>query len=133
MNWFVATLKLVGCGAALLAGYRRLVAPRTVGTVLWAAFSTLTVYVLGSIAEAVAMLTGVAGDADRLDAASVGYVVAFLLGAGGFGILATSHARRAGLDTRVKVVGACGAPVVLGTVLVLLPALLRSVGLLSAS
>ena len=133
MNWFVASLKLVGCGVALLAGHRRLVAPRVVGTVLWAAFATLTVYVLGSIAEALAMLTGVAGDADRLDAASVGYVVAFGLGAGGFGVLATSHARRARLDARVKVLGACGAPLVLGTVLVILPALLRSVGLLSAT
>jgi hypothetical protein len=133
MNWFVAVLKLVGCGVALLAGYRRLVAPRVVGVVLWAAFATLTVYVLGSIAEALAMLTGIAGDADRIDVASVGYVIAFLLGATGFGVLATSHARRAALDTRVKLVGACGAPLVLGTVLIILPAFLRSLGLLSAT
>jgi hypothetical protein len=133
MNWFVAALKLVGCSVALLAGYRRLVAPRAVGVVLWAAFATLTVYVLGSIAEAVAILTGVAGDPDQLDPASVGYVMAFLLGASGFGVLAITYARRAALDTRVKVIGACGAPLVLGSVLVILPALLRALGLLSAT
>jgi hypothetical protein len=132
MNWFVAVLKVVGCCVALLAGCRRLVVHRVVGVVLWAAFATLTVYVVGSIAEAVAMLTGVAGDTNQIDATSVGYVMAFLLGAAGFGVLAITHARRARLDTRYKVIGACGAPIVLGTVLVVLPALLRAVGLLSA-
>jgi hypothetical protein len=133
VNWFVAVLKLVGAVLAVLAVHPRLVAPRTVGTMLWAAFATLTVYVVGSITQAFVMLAGIAGDADQVDAASVAYVLAFMLAAAGFGILATSHARRAGLGTRMEVIGACGAPLVLGGVLVILPAILRAAGVLSAS
>lgn len=133
MNWFVAVLKLMGVAVALLAVSPRLVAPRTVGALLWAAFATLAVYVSGSMIEAFLMLTGIAGDVDRLDVRSVGYVLAFLVAATGFGILAVSHARRAALGTHVKVIGACGAPLVLGSVLVVLPAILRAWGLLSAT
>ncbi len=133
VNWFVTVLKLVGLVLAVLAVHPRLIAPRTVGTLLWAAFATLTVYVAGSITQAFAMLAGIAGDADQVDSGSVAYLLAFTLAAAGFGILATSHARRAGLGTRIKVIGACGAPLVLGSVLVILPAILRATGLLSAS
>ena len=133
VNWFVVVLKLVGVVLAVLAVHPRLVAPRIVGTMLWAAFATLTVYVVGSITQAFVMLAGIAGDVDEVDAGSVAYVLAFMLAAAGFGILAISHARRAGLGTRIKVIGACGAPLVLGSVLVILPAVLRAVGLLSAS
>ena len=133
VNWFVTVLKLVGLVLAVLAVHPRLIAPRTVGTLLWAAFATLTVYVAGSITQAFVMLAGIAGDADQIDSGSVAYLLAFTLAAAGFGILATSHARRAGLGTRIKVIGACGAPLVLGSVLVILPAILRATGLLSAS
>jgi hypothetical protein len=133
VNWFVSVLKLVGVILAVLAVHPRLVAPRTVGTLLWAAFATITVYVVGSITQAFVMLAGIAGDADEVDARSVTYVLAFVLASAGFGILATSHARRAGLGTRIKVIGACGAPLVLGSVFVILPAILRAVGLVSAS
>ena len=133
-NWFVAVLKIVGAAVALLAVSRtpRFLAPRIVGTLLWAAFATLAVYVVGSITQAVVMLTGVAGDAEQVDATAVGYVLAFLIAAAGFAILAASYACRAGLGARVMLIGVCGAPVVLGTVLVVLPAILRAVGLLSA-
>ncbi len=131
--WFVTVLKLLGLALAVLAVQARLVAPRIVGALLWAAFATLTVYVVGSITQAVVMLAGIAGDADQVDARSVAYVLAFVLAAAGFGILATSHARRAGLGTRIKVIGACGAPIALASVLVIVPAILRAVGLLSAS
>jgi hypothetical protein len=133
VNWFVAVLKVVGAAVALLGVSRtpRFLAPRIVGTLLWAAFANLAVYVVGSITQAVVMLTGVAGDAEEVDALSVGYVLAFLLAATGFGILSTSYARRAGLSARVMLIGVCGAPVVLGSVLVILPAILRAVGLLS--
>jgi hypothetical protein len=132
VNRFVAGLKVVGAAVALLALGRapRFLTPRIVGTLLWAAFATLAVYVLGSITQAVIMVTG--GDAEQVDAASVGYVLAFLLGATGFGVLAISYARRARLGARVMLIGVCGAPVVLGTVLVLLPAILEAVGLLPA-
>ena len=135
VNWFVAVLKVLGAAVALLAVSRtpRFLAPKIVGTLLWAAFATLAVYVVGSITQAVVMLAGIAGDADQVDARSVAYVLAFVLAAAGFGILATSHARRAGLGTRIKVIGACGAPIALASVLVIVPAILRAVGLLSAS
>lgn len=133
VNWFVAVLKLAGVVLAVLAVHPRLVAPRTVGALLWAAFATLTLYVVGSITQAFVILAGIAGDANEIDAWSVAYVLAFTLAAAGFAILATSHARRAGLGTRIKVIGACGAPLVLGSVLVILPAILRGVGLLCGS
>jgi hypothetical protein len=134
-DWFVAVLKVVGAAVAVLAvrPTPRFLAPGVVGTLLWAAFATLAVYVVGSIAQAVAMLTGVAGDAEQLDAPAVGYVLAVLLGATGFGILATSYARRAGLGARVILSGICAGPVVLAGVLVVLPAVLSAVGLLPGS
>ena len=129
-NWFVTVLKVMGAAVALLAVTRtpRFLAPRIVGTLLWAAFATLAVYVVGSISQAVFMLTGVAGDAEQVDASSVGYVLAFLLAATGYGILAISYARRAGLGARVILIGFCGAPVVLASVFVILPAILEAVG-----
>lgn len=135
MNWFVASLKLVGVAVALLAISRtpRFLAPRIVGTLLWAAFATLALYVVGSITQAVVMLTGPAGEASQIGASALGYVLAFLLAATGFGILAASYARRARLSRRVMWIGACGAPLVLASVLVILPAILSAVGLLSVS
>lgn len=95
MNWYVTVVKLIGVAAAVLAlrPPHRHIGPRTVGTVLWAAFSTVTIYVAGSVAQAGAILAGVAGAADSLDASSIGYVIAFLLAAAGFGILAVSYSR----------------------------------------
>ncbi|MEX5717344.1 hypothetical protein [Geodermatophilus maliterrae] len=135
VNRFVAVLKLVGVAVALLAISRtpRFLAPRIVGALLWAAFATLALYVVGSIMQAVVVLTGLAGEADQIDASALGYGLAFLLAATGFGILAASYARRARLSRRGMWIGACGAPLVLGSVLVILPAILRAVGLLSVS
>ena len=134
-NWFVAVLKLVGAAVALLAISRtpRFLAPRVVGTLLWASFATLALYAVGSITQGAVLLTGPAAKADQIDADAVGYVLAFLLAATGFGILAVSYARRARLSRRVMWIGACGGPLVLGGVFVVLPAVLRAVGLLSAS
>jgi hypothetical protein len=133
VNWYVAVVKLVGVAAAVLAVIEppRFVRPSTVGVLLWAAFATVTVYVAGSLVQAVAMLTGVAGDAEHLDLASAGYVLAFLLAAAGFGLLAFSYAKRARLGRREVLLGVCGAPLVLGSILVVLPALLRATALLS--
>jgi hypothetical protein len=134
-NWFVAVLKLMAVAVAVLAISRtpRFLAPRIVGALLWAAFATLALYAVGSIAQAAVMLTGSAGEADQIDASAIGYVLAFLLAATGFGILAVSYARRAGLSRRVMWIGASGGPLVLGSVLVVLPEILSAVGLLSAS
>lgn len=135
VNWVVTAIKAVGIVVALLAVDRRprLPAPRAVGTSLWAAFATTGIYVLGSVSQAALMLTGLAGDADKIDFASVAYVLLFILAAAGFGILAVSYARRAGLGKREKVLGTVGAPVVLGGVLVVLPAILTASGLLPPS
>ena len=134
VNWYVAVIKLFGVAAAVLAVTEppRFLRPNTVGVMLWAGFATVTVYVAGSLAQAVAMLTGVAGDAERLDLASAGYVLAFLLAAAGFGLLAFSYAARADLGRREVLLGVCGAPLILGSTLVVLPALLRAAGILSS-
>ncbi len=102
VTWFVTVLKLLGAAVALLAVSRtpRFLAPRIVGTLLWAAYATLAVYVVGSIFQAVVLLVGIAGDADEFDASSVGYVLAILVGTTGFGFLAISYKRRAGLRAR---------------------------------
>ena len=132
-NWVVTAIKAVGVGVALLAvDHRpRLLAPRVVGTLLWAAFATTGVYVLGSALQSALMLAGLVGDADEIGFAAVSYVVLFLVAAVGFGILAISYARRAGLGKREMLLGAVGAPVVLGGVLVVLPAILTASGLLA--
>jgi hypothetical protein len=134
-NWLVTALKVLGVAVALLAVARRPrpVGPRTVGTMMWAAFATVGVYVLGSIAQAVVMVTGLAGDADEIDLAAVAYVLLFALAAAGFGVLAISYARRARLGKREMLLGALGAPVVLGGVLVVLPVILAAAGLLPSS
>ncbi|NKY33091.1 hypothetical protein HGA13_08415 [Nocardia speluncae] len=133
MNWYVAALKLLGVAVAVLAVTQppKFLQPKVVGTILWAAFSTVVIYVVGSLTQAAVMLTGVAGDAEHLDLASGGYVFAFLLASAGFGILALSYARRAGLGKREVLLGICGGPLVLGSTLFILPALLRVAGMLS--
>lgn len=132
-NWYVFCLKLLGVAAALLAITRqpRRPSPRIVGTVLWGAFATIAIYAVGSIGQAIALASGVTGDAEPLGADAVAYVVGFLVAGVGFGILAISYARRARLGRREAVVGICGAPFVLGSILVALPAVLRATGVLS--
>jgi len=134
VDWYVFALKLVGVAAAVLATTRppKLLGAPFVGMLLWAAFATVAIYVLGSLTQAAVMMTGIAGDAGRIDAASVGYVFAFLLATAGFGILATSYARRASLGKRELIVGLCGAPLVLGSILVVLPFLLTAAGVLES-
>ena len=113
----------------------RLLAPRVVGTLLWAAFATTGVYVLGSALQSkkALMLAGLVGNADEIGFVAVSYVLLFLVAAVGFGILAISYARRARLGKREMLLGAVGAPVVLGGVLVVLPAILTASGLLAPS
>lgn len=132
LNWIVTAIKVVGATVALLAISRRpmLLTPRTVGTLLWAGFATTTVYVLGSLLQAALMMTGLSGDADRITASSVAYVLLFIVAAAGFGVLAFSFAHRADLGKREMLLGAFGAPIVLGGVLIVVPTILAAVGLL---
>jgi hypothetical protein len=132
MDWFVIGLKVLGAGVALLsiAGRPRFVSPAVVTFGVWAAFATLGTYALGSVAEAVGMVSGLVGSADQIDAAGVGYVLIFLAAAVGYGVLAVSYSRRHGAGKGPAILGALLAPAVLGLVLLGLPTLLGAMGLL---
>lgn len=133
VNWYVVAVKVLGIAIALLATRqpRGLRSATIVGVLLWAAFATIGVYVMGSLVQIIYMLTGTLGGTDRLTLESLGYVLAFSAAGIGFGILAISYGRRTGLRTAAVVLGILGAPVMLGSILVFLPALLRMAGLLS--
>lgn len=134
MNWLVFGLKLVGAAFALLSVTSRpLLRPGLVNVVLWGIFSTLAVYDLGSVVEALAMITGLAGDPSQIRPSGIAYVLFFAVAATGFGLLTISHSRRIGFRPRYAVVGALGAPAVLGLVLLAVPTLLSVLGLLPES
>ncbi len=135
MNWLVLCLKAVGAVVALLSilGRPRVVPAAAMTVLLWGAFGTLAVYSLGSVVQAIGMATGVTGTADDIDLAGIGYVLCFLVVAAGYGVLAVSFSRRHGTRTRLAVLGVLGAPVVLGLLLVTVPALLTTLELMPAS
>jgi hypothetical protein len=132
MGWLVAGLKALGSAVALLSVARqpRLVSPSVVTVLVWAAFATLGIYVLGSVAEAVGMGLGLIGGAGQIDIRSVAYVLLFLAAAAGYGVLATSYSRRHPQRKGLAILGVLGAPVVLGLLLLAIPALLAAFGLL---
>ena len=53
VNWYVFALKLVGVAAAVLATTRppKFLGSPFVGVLLWAAFATVAIYVLGSLTQ----------------------------------------------------------------------------------
>jgi hypothetical protein len=132
VDWFVVALKIVGAVVALLSVAKRprFVSPSTLAVVVWGAFATLGLYVLGSLVEAAGMLTGLVGSADEIDAAGVAYVALFLVAAAGFGVLAISYSRRNRVRKSRAVLGALGAPLLLGLILVVVPTLLAALGLM---
>lgn len=134
MNWFVVGFKVLGASVALLsvANIPKLHLPALMTMLLWGAFATLSLYVLGSVTQAVGMITGLAGTADQIDLAGIGYVLMFLLAVAGFGFLAISYSRRYGTRRGYVVLGIVGAPVVLGLILIAGPMLLGTLGLLPA-
>jgi hypothetical protein len=79
------------------------------------------------------MASGLAGNADQIDLAGVAYVLFFLSVAAGYGVLAISYSRRAGLRKGVAVLGALGAPVALGVILLAVPMLLAALGVMPAT
>lgn len=135
LNWLVAGLKVLGALVALLSVTRtsKLVPPGALAVLVWGAFATLGVYALGSVVEAVGMVSGLMGTPDQVDMAGLGYLLVFCVVAAGYGVLAVSYSRRHGLGRGVAVLGVLGAPVVLGLILLVVPALLASVGLMPAS
>ncbi|MGC5022651.1 hypothetical protein [Micromonospora sp. DT47] len=135
MNWLVVGLKAVGAAVALLsvASRPRFLPPVFLGVLLWGAFAMLAVYALGSVVQAIGMASGLAGSADQIDLAGVAYVLFFLLVAAGYGVLAISYSRRFRLRKGVVVLGALGAPVALGVILLAVPMLLAALGVMPAS
>jgi hypothetical protein len=132
MDWLVAGLKALGAAVALMSVARRpaLVSPAVVTVLVWAAFATLGVYVLGSVAEAAGMGLGILGGAGQIDTRSVAYVLFFLAAAVGYGILATSYSRRHPGGRGPVILGVLGAPALLGLLLLAVPAMLAAFGLL---
>ncbi|MGW0432466.1 hypothetical protein ACWDV4_07955 [Micromonospora sp. NPDC003197] len=132
MNWLVAGLKMVGAAVALLSVAKRprVLSPALLGVLLWGAFTLLGVYAVGSVAQAVGMVSGLAGTANQIDIAGIGYVLFFLVLAIGYGVLTISYSRRFGLRKGVAVLGVLGAPVVLGVILLAIPTLLAAIGLM---
>ncbi|WP_309131924.1 hypothetical protein [Brevibacterium sp.] len=132
MNWLVIGLKVFGAVVALLSVSSQpvLLRPAVVGVLTWGAFTTLAVYVVGSMVEAIGMATGLLADADDIGLLDVGYMLFFLTLAAGFGVLAISHTRRHRLPRRIAVLGMFGPPVVLGGVLFVVPSLLAAIGVM---
>jgi hypothetical protein len=132
VDWLAAGLKVLGAVVALLsvAQRPRLASSDLVTVLVWAAFTTLGVYVLGAVAEAVGMGLGLIGGASQIDTRSVAYVLFFLVAAAGYGVLATSYSRRHPQRKGLVILGVLGAPVVLGLLLLAIPALLAAFGLL---
>lgn len=134
MNWFVVALKVLGAAVALMSvsDRPRLLSPSIMSVLVWGAFATLGLYVLGSMVQAVGMVVGYAGDTAQLDVAGVGYVLAFLAAAAGYGVLAISYSRRHRLRKRFAVLGVLVGPVMLVLILLAVPFVLRLLGLMPA-
>lgn len=134
MNWLVVGLKALAAAVALLsvASNPRFPPPPLMTVLVWGCFATLGLYVLGSVAQAVGMVSGLAGTADQIDVAGVGYVLFFLLAAAGYGVLAVSYSRRLGVWKGFAVLGVLSAPVVLSLLLLAIPTLLAVLGLMPA-
>jgi hypothetical protein len=131
MDWLVVVLKVLGAAVALLsvAPRQRILSTRAVAVSVWGAFGTLAVYAVGGVVEAVGMVTGLSGSIDEIDLASVGYLLCFLAAATGFGVLAVSYSGRHPRTRGPAVLGVLVGPLVLGLVLLLMPAVLRALGL----
>lgn len=134
MDWVVVGLKLLGAAVALLtvANPRSLVPPALVTVLAWGAFALLGVYALGNVVEAIGMATGLSGDPGQITPRNVAYVLFFLPAAAGYGILAISYSRRVGFRRWYALLGVIGGPLVIALLLLAIPALLASLGILPA-
>ena len=132
MNWLVVGLKLLGAVVLMLSvtSWARRSAPNLMTLLLWGAFGTFAIYALGTIGQAVGMATGMAGSPDDIDAAGVGYLVGTMFFAMCFGVVAVSYSRRAGWRPISILIGLVGAPILLAGLLVLVPTLLVSIGIM---
>jgi hypothetical protein len=136
----VGVLKLAGAAVALAAV---LVPPgrprrprRLLGVALWGAFGLLGLYSAGNLAITVGTVGGLLAPsaawtaAGGVTAKAIGYVLFFLVGAALFGVLAVWFHRRHQLRWTSAVAGLAGAPLLLGLLLAVAPAILGRWGLL---
>ncbi|GAA1694724.1 hypothetical protein GCM10009830_48190 [Glycomyces endophyticus] len=131
MNVLVFALKLLGAAVMLLAvaDRPRLIGPWWTSVLAFGAFATLGVYAAAGVAKGAAL---VATGSDQATAASVGYLLFFVLGACGFGVVAVAHWRRFRPGAAPVLVGAAGAPVLLVAVLTVAPRALSALGVMPA-
>ncbi|MEI4770871.1 hypothetical protein WAX74_14705 [Psychrobacillus sp. FJAT-51614] len=134
MNWLVVGFKALGAAVALLSvvNIPKLHLPALMTVLLWGAFATLGLYALGSVTQALGMISGFAGNAGQINLKGVGYVFMFLLAAIGYGFLAVSYSRRHYTRRGYAILGVVGAPVVLSLILIAVPMLLFTLGLIPA-
>lgn len=132
----VLLLKLLGAGMALAS--LRSVHHRWVrwllGAALWGAASTLALYSAGNLVITVGTVTGLLAPTAAWESAggftvrAVAYVLFFLAGAAMFAALTVSYHRRHRLHWTAVAAGAAGSPMLLGGLLVVVPALVKTVG-----
>ena len=134
MSVLVGVLKLAGAAVALAAVLVRPGPPRRprqlLGLALWGAFGLLALYSAGNLAITVGTVSGLLAPSAAWTAAggvtprAVLYVLFFLVGAALFGVLAVWFHRRHQLRWTTAVTGLVGAPLLLGLLLVVIPAIL---------
>jgi hypothetical protein len=140
MSVLVGVLKLAGAAVALAAVLAPPGLPRRprqlLGVALWGAFGLLGLYSAGNLVIAVGTVSGLLAPsaawtaAGGVTAKAVLYVLFFLAGAALFGVLAVWFHRRHHLGWTSAVAGLAGAPLLLGLLLAVAPAVLGQWGLL---
>ena len=140
MSVLVGVLKLAGAAVALAAVLAPPGLPRRplqlLGVALWGAFGLLTLYSAGNLVITVGTVSGLLAPsaawtaAGGVTAKAVLYVLFFLAGAALFGVLAVWFHRRHHLGWTSAVAGLAGAPLLLGLLLGVAPAVLGRWGLL---
>jgi len=111
---------------------------RLLGVTLWGAFGLLALYSAGNLVITVGTESGLVAPsaawtaAGGVTAKAVLYVLFFLAGAALFGVLAVWFHRRHQLGWTSAVAGLVGAPLLLGLLLGVAPAVLTRWGLLPA-
>jgi len=139
VNLLALVLKLAGAAVALAAVRDRPGwpdRPRLLGVALWGAFGLLALYSAGNLVITAGTESGLLAPSAAWTAAggvtprAVLYVLFFLAGAAIFGVLAVWFHRRHQLGWTSAVTGLAGAPLLLGLLLGVVPAILSRWGLL---
>jgi hypothetical protein len=134
----VLILKLAGAVFALASIWpgQGWISPRHLATALWGAFGLLALYSAGNIFITVTTVTGLIGPSAAWTAAggvtpkAILYVLFCFAGAASFGTVAVSYGRRHRTRWTAAWIGLLGAPLLLGLILAVAPAILRALGLM---